>query len=415
MTSYADKLLQLYEFQKKIVESCERAIQTANVDKYETSKLFEEWGKDQFDPYKLTYNTHFIKNNDELIDFYKKFVDALNEAQKELYKRKLAKVEGEEKIKEEKKQKENSDKLEEEMKKSKDSLKKLEEKINKKNDDQPRSPSPEIPRPKEEPNPNLPKKEDTFDEKAKKRYVQEAERELKKHNFSDQKLNQKLGVDDWRVEMNKSVDWSTAQKFLFSIQDAIERMSKEIVCETCKETKSPILEYTALDSENKKKNFCSWECQNAYKDKNKGINQDDAKEIKKELQEIKGYLKKHNENVDKTLNNLLAWMKSGGVINITLSNDKLIVELSGKQTKIIEENELNNEQRVLKNYLQSNSEKKSINRNELEKIVGRNYNEERENKKKNGNGGIIAAIAIVGIFLAVVIGIVVHKRRKKDY
>src|SRR5437763_11068107 len=107
-------------------------------------------------------------------------------------------------------------------------------------------------------------------------------------------------------------------------------------------------------------------------------------------------------------------MKSGGVINITLSNDKLIVELSGKQTKIIEENELNNEQRVLKNYLQSNSEKKSINRNELEKIVGRNYNEERENKKKNGNGGIIAAIAIVGIFLAVVIGIVVHKRRKKD-
>jgi len=104
-------------FKKKIVENCERAIQIANVDKYETSKLFEEWGKNQFDPYKLTYNTHFIKTSDELIDFYKKFVDALNEAQKELYKRKVEKVEGEEKIKEQKKEKENSDKLEEEMKK----------------------------------------------------------------------------------------------------------------------------------------------------------------------------------------------------------------------------------------------------------------------------------------------------------
>src|SRR3954454_12768346 len=103
MTSYADKLLQLYEFQRKIVESCERAIRIANVDKYETSKLFEEWGKNQFDPYKLTYNTHFINNNDELIDFYKKFVEALNEAQKELYKRKSAKIDDDKKEKEKKK------------------------------------------------------------------------------------------------------------------------------------------------------------------------------------------------------------------------------------------------------------------------------------------------------------------------
>jgi len=52
-------------------------------------------------------------------------------------------------------------------------------------------------------NPNLPQKGDSFDEKTKSKYTQEAERELKKHSISDQKLNQKLGVDDWKNEMNK--------------------------------------------------------------------------------------------------------------------------------------------------------------------------------------------------------------------
>ena len=53
------------------------------------------------------------------------------------------------------------------------------------------------------------------------------------------------------------------------------------------------------------KKCCSYDCEKVLKGENKGIDQDEAKEIKQELQEIKGYLKKHNENVDKVLNNFL--------------------------------------------------------------------------------------------------------------
>src|SRR4051794_40506223 len=111
-------------------------------------------------------------------------------------------------------------------------------------------------------------------------------------------------------------------------------------------------------------------------------------------------------------------MKSGGIVNITLSSDKLVVELSGKGTKTIEESELNSEQKVLKNYLQSTSGKKSINRNELEKMVSGDYNEEggkNKNPSGGGNTGIIVAIVVVGLVLAIVIGVAIHKSRKKDY
>jgi hypothetical protein len=149
--------------------------------------------------------------------------------------------------------------------------------------------------------------------------------------------------------------------------------------------------------------------------KDKGNDNDDAKEIKKELQEIKDYLKKHNENVNKVLTGLLSFMKQGGIINITLSNDKLVVELSGGKTKTIEENNLTSEQKTLKNYLQNSSGQKSLNRSELEAMIGRNYNEEKNNKKGD-NTAIFGAILLVGIILAVIIGVVVYNNKKKrDY
>src|ERR1043166_7229869 len=104
-------------------------------------------------------------------------------------------------------------------------------------------------------------------------------------------------------------------------------------------------------------------------------------------------------------------MKDGGVINITLSDGKLVVELSGKKTKIIEESDLTPEQRTLKNYMQSSSGKKSISRSELENMVSGSYNEDKgKTNDKNGNGKIIASIAIVSglVLIAVVIGVVVY-------
>src|SRR3954466_3711026 len=109
-------------------------------------------------------------------------------------------------------------------------------------------------------------------------------------------------------------------------------------------------------------------------------------------------------------------MRSGGYINITLSNDKMVVELSGGRTKTIEESELNSEQKVMKNFLQSSSGKKSINRSELESMVSGNYDERGgKGKPSSGNGGIIAAIVVVGIIFVGVIGVVIYKSRKKDY
>jgi len=108
-------------------------------------------------------------------------------------------------------------------------------------------------------------------------------------------------------------------------------------------------------------------------------------------------------------------MKKGGVINITLSNDKMVVELSGNKTKTIEESDLTSEQRAVKNFLQNSSGKKTISRSEVEKMVSGNYNEEGGKNKGNGNAGIIAAIVVVGVVLAVIIGVVIHKNKKRDY
>ena len=47
--------------------------------------------------------------------------------------------------------------------------------------------------------------------------------------------------------------------------------------------------------------------------------------------------------------------------------------------------------------------------------VSDEFNKEKSNKSKDGNGGIIAAIVIVGLVLAVVIGVVIHKNKRKDY
>ena len=110
-------------------------------------------------------------------------------------------------------------------------------------------------------------------------------------------------------------------------------------------------------------------------------------------------------------------MKKEGVINITLSNDKLVVELSGKRTKTIAESGLNSEQKLVKNFLKNNSGKKSLNRSELEEMVSSNYNEQKgKNNKKNDNAAVFGAILLVGIILTTIIGVVVYKNKKKrDY
>jgi len=124
--NYAQELLALMKFRRKTVEDCEKAIETAGLDKYETSKIIEEWGKkEEFDPYLLTYNMAFKETLDEVSEYYKKFTDVLVEVKKEVHKREMAKLEAEnkEKVNEEKKQNKDLDELNEHIKKTKIVLK----------------------------------------------------------------------------------------------------------------------------------------------------------------------------------------------------------------------------------------------------------------------------------------------------
>ncbi|CAI2191891.1 7102_t:CDS:10 [Funneliformis geosporum] len=214
------------------------------------------------------------------------------------------------------------------------------------------------------------------DDNWKKKFVGDIEMDLIKKNISQERLSKRLGVN------------------------IISKLEYEYTCANCGVKKEENTFYGVGV-----KKACSYDCQKALKGEDKGVNKDEAKEIKKELQEIKDYLKNHNENANKR-----------GVVNITLSSDKLVVEFSGKKTKIMEESELNSEHRVVKNYLQGTSGKKSIDRSELEKMVS-GYNEQGGDKpSKDGKVGIIVAIVAVGLILAFVIGAVVYGRNKKrDY
>ena len=411
----------IFKFKHDTIKSCDDAFKKTEIGWFKIGDLLKEIGKSEYSPLS-TSKIYDLKTLDEVSTWHKNFLDAMLEARRKLNEKELAEAQksADEKIKKarEKTLAETLKEIDEDIKQKKEEAESLSGKVDETIKEEPkRNDSPKTPNNPDQPrSPDKPR-EESSDEKCKREYIEETERMLKEHNISDAKLSQRLGVSDWKAEMNKSSGWRTAQTFSFSINKAIEKMSKEIVCDMCKETASPILDYIEFDKkEGKKKKFCSWECQNSWKDKNKGINKDDAKEIKKELQEIKDFLKKNNENVTRTLTNLLTWMKKGGVIKVTLSDDKLVVELSGKKTKTIEESNLTSEQRVLKNYLQSNPEKKTINKSELEEMVSGNYNQERErNNKKNGNAGIIGAIIVVGIIFAVIIGVVIHKNKKRDY
>ena len=404
-------MTKLYEYQKKIVNEIENFIKTAEVESYELTEAFKEHSKNN--PGGIDFNEktwrQYIWDSKEAAsaDKYKGWIlEIVNNLAK--MKREKAK---QEKKSEDQKKKDEADYWKEYYKENADYWKKSSEWWSNYNANKYDWQKDDVKREAENQKfYKQPDNKDDFDEKKKKEYIGDVEMYLAKENVSGERLNERLGVSDWREKINQATGWNDALWKSSDLKDIIRQLKKEYTCSNCGVKKE---EYTAYGVGSKK--ACSWECEKALKGEDKGVDKDEAKEIKKELQEIKDYLKKNNENAIKVLNNLLIWMKKGGVINITLSNDKMVVELSGNKTKTIEESDLTSEQRAVKNFLQSSSDKKSISRSEVEKMVGRNYNEEGGNKGKNGNAGIIAAIVVVTLVLVVVIGVVVNKNKKRDY
>ncbi|WNE40474.1 MAG: Chaperone protein DnaJ [Mycoplasmataceae bacterium] len=104
-----------------------------------------------------------------------------------------------------------------------------------------------------------------FNERYKKDFVNDIERRLKLKKISEDKLNKKLGVSDWRSEINKYPDMLDAQQEKFRIEDKIDALSREFVCAHCKQRRDDVWYPQELDGEK----FCSYEHQSLWKSKHR--------------------------------------------------------------------------------------------------------------------------------------------------
>jgi curved DNA-binding protein CbpA len=96
-----------------------------------------------------------------------------------------------------------------------------------------------------------------FDNRSKQQYIKDLEFELSLKKVSDEKLNEKLGVSDWKAEIEKCPDWRAASNKKWDFDKVIQEVSKEFVCEKCGK-KCNGYKYTSyLDKKEEKSKFCS--------------------------------------------------------------------------------------------------------------------------------------------------------------
>src|SRR2546421_6720542 len=105
-------------------------------------------------------------------------------------------------------------------------------------------------------------------------------------------------------------------------------------------------------------------------------------------------------------------MKKAGVesINIDANNGEIVVKYKNQTSGKLADSDLSPElkQEVEKEIRSTSS---PITFSQLEQ----QNNPSNSRNKNNGNAGIIGAILVVGIILAVVIGVAIHKNKKKGY
>jgi len=366
---------ELYDFQEKVVKDTDNLMKSAGLSSFELKEVIQEtidkypdW-KEDGDKFSNYWKT--IRNYDsfeQVNNFFEKMGKVIALAQQ----RKI------EKLKEQVKEKEERDR------KLAENIKQI---FNKSKNEKPAE---------------TPSTNSSFDEETKKKYIEETERDLKKHNISEQKLNEKLGVSDWRSEMNKSLSWSSAQTFRFSIQDIIKKIEREIVCDYCKETKSPIIDY---DIPSKKKKFCSTDCQFAWEGENKGKDEKPSKN--------NNYSTSRENNFGFTnVSEFFAWMKKLGVekIEFDFNTSQVIISCKGnKKLNVYDSHSglTTKQQQALTERFKSETE--PITFSQVQDKL------EKGTKDKGGNVGIIAAIVVVGIIFIGIISLVIYKTRKKDY
>ncbi|CAG8638033.1 3070_t:CDS:1, partial [Ambispora gerdemannii] len=87
------------------------------------------------------------------------------------------------------------------------------------------------------------------DEKTKKEMISDIEFDLKKKEVSEERLNQRLGVSDWREEIRKCSDSTHAIHRRSDLWDVIRNLQYEYTCANCGVKKEA---YTAYCFGNKK-------------------------------------------------------------------------------------------------------------------------------------------------------------------
>ncbi|MCE8162706.1 MAG: hypothetical protein I3273_01970 [Candidatus Moeniiplasma glomeromycotorum] len=222
------------------------------------------------------------------------------------------------------------------------------------------------------------KPKDDFDEKCKQEYISDIEFELKAKKVSEAKLNERLGVGDWRTEINKTTSWSQGLDRRSNINMIIWKLSNDFVCAKCGEAANSSFPWTKGS-----KKYCSYECR--YK--RDGYDGVDASDIGKIVQAFQ------------------AWMKKHQIEKISYSaNGELVIQFSGQTAKVVEESKLTSEQKEVKRFFKSNPQAREIAANQ----------EYRDNSftPKKSKGGILSKmsageITVVGLVIVAVVALVI--------
>ena len=112
---------------------------------------------------------------------------------------------------------------------------------------------------------------------------------------------------------------------------------------------------------------------------------------------------------------ILKWMKKEGIINISLnSSGNLVVEYSGSQVQVVNDNNLSNEQKEIKEFFQQVKEqggKTYFNTKELEEAINKEKSSSKE-QQGNDKNWIMPALFGMGIIILILIGVIVYKNKK---
>ena len=108
-----------------------------------------------------------------------------------------------------------------------------------------------------------------FNERSKQSYIEDLKSELLFKKISDEKLNEKLGVSDWKAEIEKCPDSWTASDKKWNLHKLIREISREFICEKCGKMSTDAPWTSMYDDKQEKSKYCSSDCVYQWEKDNK--------------------------------------------------------------------------------------------------------------------------------------------------